>query len=117
MLAPGHLLLQGMPFVHPTHLVHALLIRCCALILAGSMVWMPYLLNTYGLNQVCDEMGSRTMPISEEEEVKHACTTGFLLLDHSTLPHVATGTPIPYDERIEAAVHGEVAVPPPKVMA
>jgi hypothetical protein len=97
--------------------MRALLLRCCAVLLAGSMFAMPFMLNKCGLNRVCDEMGSRTVPVSEEEEVKHACAIGYLLIDRAYLAHVETVTPIPYDERIEATVHGEVAVPPPKAVA
>ncbi len=106
-----------MTVLHATTKARDLLTAAATLTVAVALFIMPVLVNVCGATVVCDEMGTRTVPISEEEEVKHACTIGFLLIDHATAPHVATGTPIPHDERIEASVHGEVAVPPPKAMA
>lgn len=94
-----------------------LLNKVASVFVALALLMMPLIVNTCGQNTVCDEFGTRSFPVSEEEEVKHACTVGFQLLTEPKTPGADDQGPIPSDDRIEAALHGEVAVPPPKFRA
>lgn len=103
--------------LHETSGVTGLFHKAATLFVAAALFMMPVLANACASTLVCDEFGARSLPLSEEEEVKHACTVGFHLLLGLGTPELRDQAPAPPDERIEAATHGEVAVPPPRPQA
>lgn len=88
--------------------------RFFAVCVAFALWMMPQMLNARNMASVCDEYGTRPLPISEEEEVKHACAPFSASFDHETATDRGAQDPPPADERVEVAIHGDVAVPPPK---
>lgn len=90
--------------------------RIFSTVLAVWLVVMPQVMFSRTMVSFYNDIGATPSPITEEEEVKHACA-----------PFALTDAPAPMqadddaddmpcsDERIEVATHGDVASPPPKV--
>ncbi len=93
------------------------LLRILSAVLAVWLVVMPQLMFSRNMVSFYNDIGAAPTPITQEEEVKHACITfSFpLVLPPMVADDDAGNMPCP-DERIEVATHGDVASPPPKVI-
>ncbi len=96
------------------HNIPTSLVRLTALFMCVLLAMMPLMSNSRSLLLLMDDYGTAPAPITEEEEVKHACSINWCSVlstdfdQHKPL----LGPPIedPYSE----VEHGEVDVPPPK---
>lgn len=93
---------------------HGLATKCFALFVAFALWMMPQMLNARNMATVCDEFGARPLPVTEEEEIKHAYAPFAWNGASNDAAERRDEDPPPADERVEVAVHGDVAVPPPK---
>ena len=93
------------------------LLRIFSAVLAVWLVVMPQVMFSRTMVSFYNDIGAAPSPITQEEEVKHACAP--VALPCTSTPMVADDDdgdmPCP-DERIEVATHGDVASPPPKVI-
>ena len=75
---------------------------------------LPLMANSRTLIMVMNDCGTMPAPITEEEEVKHACSISWHSLLHASADHLLQGLCAPAEDPYNEVDHGEVAVPPPK---
>jgi hypothetical protein len=83
--------------------------------MATWLFLMPQIMNTRSLMLLCDEYGTVPSPLTEEEEVKHACSLQWSTLVYSTDDHSSQWRHVPeIADPFTEVEHREVDVPPPK---
>ncbi len=90
-------------------------VRLTALFMSALLAWMPLMANSRSLILLMDDYGTAPAPITEEEEVKHACSINWCTVVSTDfdqhMPLLGPSIEDPYNE----VEHFEVDVPPPKI--
>lgn len=93
----------------------SLQVRLMAFFLGALLAMMPLMANSRTLILLMADQGAMPAPITEEEEVKHACSINWHPLCHATDDHLLEGLSAPrIEDPYNEVEHFEVDVPPPK---
>ncbi|MEZ4807630.1 MAG: hypothetical protein R2815_09210 [Flavobacteriales bacterium] len=87
--------------------------RALALFVVCWLWMMPQVLNSRNSATVLDEFGTRPLPIAEEEEVKLACAKFQWQQEVRNAERELEAPPL-RDDRVEASLHGDVPLRPPR---
>lgn len=91
------------------------LLRVVSIALAIWLCAMPQMMFSRDMLAFYAEMGTMPSPITEEEEVKHACTLSNASPVAGACPTEHDAREMPREDvRLHLALHGEVDSPPPK---